>query len=140
MRDFRETQRLPALKLSTRTTEEERARREPTEDQEVGDFVVPIDEVILRRYSEMTPEDQEAYNQSVDAHDSKMLEFANNAVSNYVEVAPGQMTVEDEQGQMIPSTDGAHLANALCGDMKILMRAVNQIRTAHQVSPNEKKA
>ena len=141
---YRAVMRLPMMKLATRTTADEREKRDVVAREDDADvtrdeYVIPVTDILTRRYNEMADSEKVSYNEMVDQHDAETISFAQNVVIEYVEVKPGQMEAEDAEGNLVEATSGAILAQGLAGDLPLMMRIVEAVKNAHQVRRAEKK-
>lgn len=104
------------------------------------DFVIPDDEIKRRRLLEMTDQERANY-ERVKKADSEAFETAvRDGLHKFVRVVPGQIALEDEDGQTVDVTTGDQLAQCIGGEPGLLFRLLLEIRRANTLGDDEKNA
>lgn len=109
------------------------------ETQELEQFVLPDEEIVRRRRDEMTPTEREAFAALEAEEASHALALVNLALS-CIEVEPGQIVVEEDDGARTDVTTGHALGALFAGRWPVMRACVREVWAANALGGELKNA
>lgn len=127
--------------LQTSSTDSERMieRRDDEMARHGGQFIIPDATIQARRLSEMTPEQRTEYKALVRSEEDAAEKFLVESIRAYLEIEPGQLEYETDDGESRELRTGEDLLAAYGGNEAVLREAINVIRRENTLTHAEKK-
>ncbi len=110
-----------------------------SETQEIETFVVPDGEIMRRRREEMSPAEREAFT-ALEREEETEAQTLIAAALSYIEVEPGQIVVEEEDGARSVVTRGEDLGALYAGRTGVMRACVREVWAANTVGVALKNA